>query len=1386
MLRNSASRAMHSTTALCALLLTFVAQCRLPEAEARVPCRYVPHQSLRPDVLRGDARSPDPKEQRQGTPEIDNQNVRLDGPADRSDLKPLVLSLPFGGELRPMGTVTLSKASGTGQVRVFRDDGADGEVILGPESAEPSRDLWNDLQGGWLCLLVEGCQPGVVDLALTYSFGDTTSTDQVRISVVDIQVPDSIYQLELLTHEWDLGLPPGDAPAVRDRLVYKVVSGGSALIMLDPASTDLTPAAPLSIDSQGRPCYPFGTGFRAFGTAVDTRDVDLAIYVTGEGGELKLRETVLRAPPLIMTQRVDPRTDDSEVAFEHPYGLLGHTGAWQARLAENPGASGRNIDFTRAGLTWSHEALGQQNAVIVRNGGEAANSGTDSNGGNALNGNKAAVKVYGYRPGLSLLRVHLNLGNNSILAGEWEVQCHYPKLKIPHPSQVEEEIALARSGNSELEPEFTYLDGMRHWSVPNRAGESHPVSENIRVLNAISRRQRFVVGQLIDPEEGLDDAIDDPVSDREKVFHWKSDPAIALTRAQIESIFNTYLDVTGPVFFDTMKLRLVQRLRQYNRMEQQGRPSEEAVENQDLYTPLIHKARQDIDSAALALLKMGVSIKYDPHLYVDFVSYPGTLGIGTPQAPGQNMLKAEWSSPTWLSFLYTPDTRLRDVFVNAGAGDWHLNHPYTKLILKYMIGERMDLIRSAAFLANAGWEDPGDTADPDNFMAIKLYVTGGYGGDQWYKVRVRSDLSWYSIRTTYGTGWVEVKGDSVLNPHEVWRKSHNNPSWVRIGEYMGAWNPSVIRLRDIDMEWFTENDSNREQSVLYRAIKEMWSLQEMLGTLNQYSPYQEWRDAIGGVGVWTLWTGRWFGLDNMYNASVGNDIWTDAELRTSQRLICAMLASMDVVDIAVPLGVGLTRIVGGGARHLAKRFSAGEVVEQIVSQIDDDLVRQQVRGLATEAAEFAGEAVAKNLDEVVEAGLTRVDDVIEKEIAEDASGRLMDMDIMYQHAGSNSPIAGKALKNQAIDTGPSLASAVSRANALDDMTKWRQRLYKELRKPPHNLSREVARKVFDNACFVAGTLVRMADGTSKPIEQIRKGERILSRHESGESALVASQVGETYVRRVDSVRILMLKRTKPLVRPRASRSNRSSVATSDEDGDPDSGDGSDGGAMTIRTTDEHPFWVVGRGWTGAASLPPRCRLQLSTGEMVQLESSASERRDGGVLVHNFEVPETHTYFVGDWGVWAHNAYACKGCRGFEEYWKFLRLSGQDVDEAIALKLYAQDSNGLLALTRENIRENLIRYTNSLPTIQADAHHIFPHTFKEQFARLGILVDHPRYATWWENVAHNANVHQYEDIWEALLGTVPASLDDATRASFRQQAEDLGRRVAHYYGLQVHY
>ena len=136
------------------------------------------------------------------------------------------------------------------------------------------------------------------------------------------------------------------------------------------------------------------------------------------------------------------------------------------------------------------------------------------------------------------------------------------------------------------------------------------------------------------------------------------------------------------------------------------------------------------------------------------------------------------------------------------------------------------------------------------------------------------------------------------------------------------------------------------------------------------------------------------------------------------------------------------------------------------------------------------------------------------------------------------------------------------------------------------------------ACFIAGTMVLTATGLVA-IERLKAGDVVISTNlDTLETA--PKTVLETYVRKVDKLVHLTIN------------------------------------GEEIVTTDNHPFYVQGRGFINAGSLLVGDKLISVNGEDLFVEKHYIEETDVPVDVYNFQVEDHHTYFVGESAVWVHN------------------------------------------------------------------------------------------------------------------------------------------------------
>ncbi|MEU9235141.1 polymorphic toxin-type HINT domain-containing protein [Streptomyces subrutilus] len=135
--------------------------------------------------------------------------------------------------------------------------------------------------------------------------------------------------------------------------------------------------------------------------------------------------------------------------------------------------------------------------------------------------------------------------------------------------------------------------------------------------------------------------------------------------------------------------------------------------------------------------------------------------------------------------------------------------------------------------------------------------------------------------------------------------------------------------------------------------------------------------------------------------------------------------------------------------------------------------------------------------------------------------------------------------------------------------------------------------------FAAGTLVLMADGTTKPIEDLEPGEEVLA---------TDPETGETAAKEITAT--ISGEGVKNLVE----------VAV-DSDGNPETPAGN------ITATDKHPFWVIDTAkWTDATDLRPGNWLRTDGGAQVQIVE-VKRRAARLATVYNLSVSDIHTYYV---------------------------------------------------------------------------------------------------------------------------------------------------------------
>ena len=136
-------------------------------------------------------------------------------------------------------------------------------------------------------------------------------------------------------------------------------------------------------------------------------------------------------------------------------------------------------------------------------------------------------------------------------------------------------------------------------------------------------------------------------------------------------------------------------------------------------------------------------------------------------------------------------------------------------------------------------------------------------------------------------------------------------------------------------------------------------------------------------------------------------------------------------------------------------------------------------------------------------------------------------------------------------------------------------------------------------CFTGDTLVSTEYGLL-PIEEIQAGDYVWSEN---------TETGEKELKKVLSVSVT---ETKVLVH----------VYT--ENG------------TEINTTENHPFYVEGKGWCVAAELEAGDVLRTQDGNVEIVSAVEIVQLDEAVKVYNLEIEDSHTYYVSAEGVLVHN------------------------------------------------------------------------------------------------------------------------------------------------------
>jgi len=143
------------------------------------------------------------------------------------------------------------------------------------------------------------------------------------------------------------------------------------------------------------------------------------------------------------------------------------------------------------------------------------------------------------------------------------------------------------------------------------------------------------------------------------------------------------------------------------------------------------------------------------------------------------------------------------------------------------------------------------------------------------------------------------------------------------------------------------------------------------------------------------------------------------------------------------------------------------------------------------------------------------------------------------------------------------------------------------------------------------TMLRIVGYVTANIEDLKEGDYVLSRDQhDADGPLVAGRISRKYKRIADHLQIVGVEDAL-------------------------------GRTQSLQTTDEHPFHVVGQGWTASKLLAAGDELSGAAEVASSVTSNTRQPQPAGVVVYNMEVEGSHSYFVRAEGaagepVWVHN------------------------------------------------------------------------------------------------------------------------------------------------------
>ena len=312
-----------------------------------------------------------------------------------------------------------------------------------------------------------------------------------------------------------------------------------------------------------------------------------------------------------------------------------------------------------------------------------------------------------------------------------------------------------------------------------------------------------------------------------------------------------------------------------------------------------------------------------------------------------------------------------------------------------------------------------------------------------------------------------------------------------------------------------------------------------------------------------------------------------------------------------PLTANRYNLAGGNPANFVEvdgHFSISDVVgdaEDAVSDAADD-VGDAVEG----AAEDVGGFIEDHAVDIAAIGAGAACGYFTAGLAATACAGAVNAAAGAYHAAKDCGGKGAScyVKSMAVNTASGAAGGAVTKLAGAAVTRTAGRTATRAAEAESSSARTAASACSVNS-FTAGTPVLMADGTQKPIEQVREGD------------LVMATDPETGVTAAEAV-----------VTPIAHGGPHTMVTVSLSDG------------SSITATDEHPFWdETEHAFVNAQDLHTGDKVLTDTGKRLLVKAIAVF---AAVLVaFNLQIDQIHTYYAGATPVLVHNACGSSDYRG---------------------------------------------------------------------------------------------------------------------------------------------